>query len=365
MYIKWEGKIEKRRLELLDRGLNYNDIADILSDEFKTTVTYYSVVERCRKTSTQLNRFKDKKQVVIKTHPEFKSLKDVEIDNISDLDMLNDKKLFPEEYDDIEEDIYTSPRKIKELKDLHEIFTMLAPHKVLSLSDLHSPFIDFISIEKAIKDNSDADILLLNGDIFDGQSLSLFDKYKEINFMKELDKVFKFLDVVSKMFKTIVWVGGNHDLGRFEKFVTKTINEGMRDYIMAVANPMDYVSKRYSNLIVVQHDWVQIGDCIFSHPHNYSAVEMKTVVNTNDHFNSIRNFLPNPNYRAIVMGHTHQLGKFFKNDIMLAEQGCLCHMQDYRFKKPSKLKWQTGYAVVTFDKNMKIDFSNSDVIYIK
>jgi Icc-related predicted phosphoesterase len=374
MRINWKGPIEDRRVKLLKEGKSYGQIAQILSKEFGIPVTYDAVTQRCKtsgitrrtinvNTTVNVNINNTPTPVTTNNLNIIENMP-VDLSNLSDLDISNNCNLFPDGDDDyINSKISLTPEKAKLLKDLHQRLTDLKPRKVLSLSDLHSPFINFKACNKALLDNQDADILVLNGDVYDGYAMSHFDKIKDVNFDVELAKVEKFLEVVTKMFKLVVWVGGNHDLYRFEKFVAKNCG-GMKDFIMKNANPMEYLAKKFNNVIVVPHNWVEIGDVIFSHPEDFANAELKTVVDTDVRLRSIRQFIPNPDYRAVVIGHTHQLGKVVKNGILLAEQGCMCHLYDYKFQRPAKNSWVTGYAVVEYDENMKVIFNKTNMITI-
>lgn len=345
MSIKWDGPIDKRRVELLEEGLTYAQVASILTREFKIFINSKSVENRCFRTNTLKHQLSNIGVTPMLTHQ-------------------NEEDLFPSECYDNENEFCMIPQKVAKLKELHTTLTEMKPKKILSLSDLHAPNIDFAAVEEAVKNNLDADMCLLNGDVFDGQALSSFDKMKEFDIEVELNQVFQLLDVLTEKFAYVVWVGGNHDMARFNKFVMKNFGPSMRDFVMKRLNPMDYIAEKYDNLIIVPHDWVQIGDVLFAHLHNFSSVEMKTVVTVNDIFNALRLSLPEPNYRALIIGHTHHMGWLIKNGVLLAEQGCLCFDMDYRFNKPTKIRWETGYAIIEFDDNMKAKFNDTKIIHI-
>lgn len=360
MRIIWKGPIEERRIELLKQGTKHKEIARILSNEFKIPITRNAIQQRCKVSKANgkqsvntISNLESRKADAIESM-------DIDLYNLADLDISNNHNLFPDADEDyINSQISLTPEKIKVLKNLHTQFTEMKPKKILSLSDLHSPFINFTACNKALLDNQDADLLILNGDVYDANAMSHFDKIKDVDFEAELLKVEKLLNVVTEMYECVIWVGGNHDMNRFEKFVAKNCG-GMKNFFLKNANPMEYLAKKYSNVIIVPHNWVEIGDVIFGHPEEFSSTEMKTVVNVNERFQSIKHLMPNPDYRGIVIGHTHQVGSLIKNDKLLIEQGSMCHLYDYKFQKPSKNKWQLGYAVVNFDDNMKIIFNETN-----
>lgn len=350
MAIRWNNEIDEKRIELIKKGYSYKVIAQILSSEFGVKVTTRAVESRCYSTNTQKRNLKNLNKKAKKNN------------NLSL--MKNKVKLFKDNCYNNQDEFLMTPQKLEELNDLYLKLNAIKPKKILSLSDLHSPAIDFASVEKAILANQDADICLLNGDIYDGNSLSSFDKMSEIDIELEFKQIFDLLDVLTVKYKHVVWVGGNHDFRRFLTFVMKNFGPGMRKYVEQRLNPMDYIAEHYDNVIIVPHDWIQIGDIIFAHLSNYSSVDMKTVVNNYDIFNANRNILPNPDFRAIIIGHTHHAGKIVKNGTLLIEQGCLCHLQDYRFMKPVKNRWQLGYAIAEFDDNLNVDFNKTNVIFL-
>ena len=356
MGVKWQGKIEDRRLELLRDNCTYNQIARILSNEFKLYVTQRAVEGRCFRSNTMksdlCNEFCENITV------------DYEKLTINPLSITNGK-LFPDECYEIKNEISMTAEKLAQLNEIYQNLTLMNPKKVLSLSDLHAPLINFDAVEKAILAHPDADICLLNGDVYDGEAMSSFDKLKDLNFEVELKQVFALLDVLTQKFKQVVWVGGNHDFMRFLRFIMKNFGSGMKNYALKRLNPMDYIAEHYDNLTIVPHDWIQIGDVIFAHLQDFSTVDMKTVVICDEKFRSMKHMLPNADYRGIVIGHTHHMGKIVKNNVLLMEQGCLCHDADYKFLKPSRVRWETGYAVIEFDQDMKVDFNKSDVIWIE
>lgn len=360
MRIIWKGPIEERRIELLKQGKKHKDIARILSSEFKMAITRNAIQQRCKTSKVNSNKITNVASDIDTQKVTVIESMDIDLYNLAELDISNNHNLFPGADEDyVSSQISLTPEKIKILKNLHTQFTEMKPAKILSLSDLHSPFINFSACNKALLDNQDADILVLNGDVYDANAMSHFDKIKDVDFELELSKVEKLLDVVTKMYECIVWVGGNHDMLRFEKFVAKNCG-GMKNFFLKNANPMEYLAKKYNNVIIVPHNWVQIGDVIFGHPEEFSSTEMKTVVNASERFQSIKHLMPEPNYRAVIIGHTHQVGSLIKNDKLLIEQGSLCHVYDYKFQKPSKNKWQLGYAVVMFDDDMKVIFNETN-----
>lgn len=331
--IKWEGYIEDRRKALREEGKSYREIADILSQEFHRNITKDMVSSRDRLCRINSND-------------------------------SNNTKMFDDELYNLKEKYILAEKIKKDLKQYWDMFNNGRYKKILSLSDLHAPYIDFKKVEQALNDNQDCTICVLNGDIFDGESMSTFDKLDEIDSSEEFNQIFKLLDVLTTRFETIIFVGGNHDLGRFQKYITRNIKAGLRKYAYDRLNPIKYICEHYNNIISINYNLFQIGDVVFKHPSGYSSAELKTVVNEMDILSANRYDLPNPNFRCICIGHTHDAGEFVKNGVKLIEQGCLTYTPDYRFNSPTKRRWTMGYARIEIDENGKVLFNKSRVVYL-
>lgn len=361
--IRWEGDIENRRSQLRENGITYNEIANILSEEFGLKITKDMVSSRDRIVRMKSIRYNNCDEIDINTldgicaKDEYNFYeKDIPLTGL-----MYEQKLFPENMYDIQKQFIASENTKAEMKKIWELFEDGQPKKMLVLSDLHAPYMNFTKIEQAIKDNEDCDICILNGDIFDGESMSVFDKMEEIDSSEEFDQVFKLLDVLTVKFKYIIWVGGNHDFQRFCKYIIKNIKPGLRKFAFDRLNPIKFISDKYQNVISINHNTLQIGDVVFKHPNGYSGVEMKTVVNEMDIMTANRYDLPNPNFRCICIGHTHDGGEYYRNGVKLMETCCLCYTPDYRFNNPVKRKWVNGYARIELDECNKIIFNKSHV----
>lgn len=325
--IKWIGKIEDMRIQLRDNGCKPKKIAEILSNEFNAKITVDMVNGRERVYKNQSSS--------------------------------NSKKLFNDKFYNLKEEFIFSEKIKKDMKAIWEKFEDGKPKKILSLSDLHAPYMNFEKIEKAINDNLDCDICVLNGDIFDGEAMSSFNKMNEIEIEKEFEQILELLNVITTKFKWIVWNGGNHDLMRFSRYIMKNIKHNMRQYTFDRLNPIKYLTENYSNILTINYNTLQIGDVVFKHPNGYSNIEMRTVISEYDILSANKADLPNPNFKCICIGHTHYMGNYIKNDVLVIEQGCLCHIPDYRFNNPVKRRWTTGYARIELDKNNKVIFNKS------
>jgi metallophosphoesterase superfamily enzyme len=239
------------------------------------------------------------------------------------------------------------------------------PLKVLYMADLHIPFTVYDLVKKIIREHSDADVLVLNGDILDLFNVSTFAKDKSIALKRELQEGRDFLEVVSKIFKDVIVVEGNHER-RLRRYIQNVVPVDMhflfpQDVLEVIQQGHVFDLNPLDNVHVVGSWWIQIYDAIFGHPDNYSSVPMRTVIQTSEHFKMVKN---RP-HRAMIIGHTHQAGKLIDRNTLVMETGCLQHDVDYKHgSKFIKTTWTRAHAVLYFDSQNAIDFNDSNVIIL-
>jgi predicted phosphodiesterase len=249
--------------------------------------------------------------------------------------------------------------------------------KILSLSDIHFPFAHVDFLEKAIQDNTDADILVLNGDILDGYIYSTFDKDSTVAAIDEYNCASDFIALCAATFSQVVITYGNHD-ARAEKALKRT---GMPREAYKIFGPnllariangekldrngMVTERKKYDNVFFPTSEpwWVQIGKTLFIHPHNRgSGKPGHTVTSWATKF---RERLTPSSFDSVVCGHTHHAFKGISNGLLLIEQGCLSDYMSYAWN-PTNLylgNAAQGYAVIYQDEDGNTDFNQSDFHY--
>ena len=238
--------------------------------------------------------------------------------------------------------------------------------KILSLSDLHMPFHLPNLIMDIVKLHSDADICVINGDIFNASQYTSFINYKYISFNFEYKLALELIDILSKTFDQVILTKGNHDI-RLNKTLAKKLD--VESYSMLNVNLLKSLSKgleyneqwelvnkrNFKNVSAVDH-WTKIGDTIFVHPHkiqggldNFASYLVKYF----DSFLSLDNKCTN-----IVCAHTHKIGSKIVNGIKVIFQGALCYPLDYSFDADMKYAEQQtlGYTVI-YQKNNKTDIN--------
>ena len=343
--VAWEGQIEERRQELDNMGIGPTKIAKMLTKEFNINVTKDMVAGRKK----NLRKKSGNSTYQLAKNIEQEIIKDNELTFFTDEDVDESKK-------------YIKIEKVKnQLLKTYNKYDDGRPKKILSLSDIHAPYADIRAIDKAIKDNLDADLVIISGDLLDNEAMSTYDNITEWDLSEEFNQVRKILKVLNQNFKDILVIEGNHE-GRFSKYITRNIKPSLREYAIERLNPLKYITEKYENIHLINYNTLQIGSCIFKHPNKYNSPEMRTVVNEREILKANDALLPNKFFNMVMIGHTHQAGEYFYNHIKLIEQGCLCLTPDYRVNEPVKRIWTTGYGIVYLDENGIADLNKSKFV---
>jgi predicted phosphodiesterase len=249
--------------------------------------------------------------------------------------------------------------------------------KIISFSDLHIPFFLWEDMKVALKEHSDADVVVLNGDILDAYIFSTFSKSKRIAALKEYRSAFDLVKILSDNFESVVIVSGNHDYrtsravqkSGLEKEATQVLRP---DLLARIANGEEL--NQFGEL-VKKHDfknvyyekqeswYVRVGKTIFCHPSGFaSGYPGATVNKLLDHFNNRMD--PN-DFDSIVVGHTHKVYKGIVAGKLLIEQGAMAHKLPYQFKADLKFKnAMNGYAVIYQDEDGSTNYNDSTPIYL-
>ena len=250
--------------------------------------------------------------------------------------------------------------------------------KILSLSDIHFPLAETKYLLQALEDHSDANVVVLNGDILEGYIFSTFEKNKSIAALDEYRAGFAFVEMLSKHFPKVVLVDGNHDVraGRAlkELGLSKEATQVLRPNLIArIANGerLDASGKlieklNFNNVFYQENEswYVRIGNTLFIHPHGNSSggpggMVRKHAIRFNTRYNP-------GEIDSIVCGHTHQIYKGIVNNQLLIEQGCLAGFLKYSWTPKAEFlsNAQNGYAVIYQDAKGNTDFNRSGPVYL-
>ena len=231
----------------------------------------------------------------------------------------------------------------------------LACDRVLCISDTHVPFSLPVSTWKDYYGK--VDILILNGDIQDCQSISKFPKQYRVPFVEELVQTRFFIIDLVKMIRPhrVIVIKGNHE-ARMSRYLSDRLNEDLLNIMPDT--PMDLIvndgfknrDRRYGSevwyeplkdvlaeegveIIYAGDWWVKIGKVIFAHPLSYSGGMLKTAQKAAEYFLRV-----DRDFSTLVMAHTHKQGSYTQGGIQLYEQGCCCDTK--------KLNYNDGYLTL-------------------
>ena len=237
---------------------------------------------------------------------------------------------------------YRKPLQSAE-KYYNEVFSKLnnagVATRILSISDCHVPF--QLPIDKLEKYKDRVDILQLNGDIGDCQSISSYSKIYRVSPMEEIIETRQYIiDLIEYIKpKKVVVNYGNHDV-RFQNYLAKNLDSDVLELMPQTSLELIFVdgfkhyNKRektkveYKSLVEVFDDieieytgnWFnQVGDCIFCHPKAFSSGILKTSEKAMLWFRN-EGF----DFKTLVMAHTHRSGMYSIGNTTIYEQGAFC-----------------------------------------
>lgn len=246
--------------------------------------------------------------------------------------------------------------------------------RVLAVSDFHIPYNLPVEVFKQYAGN--VDVLVMNGDILDCQSISLFPKKYRVNLVDEMIQAREYIINLVGMIRPrkVIITKGNHE-HRLLRYLSDRLNEDLMN--LMPDSPMDLIvndgfrnndrfkhtevyypplREVYDDLNVAidyTGDWYcRVGNVIFAHPLAYSSSMMKTTEKAVTYFTRCES---TRSFTAVVMAHTHKVGFYKVGDIKMYEQGCCCRldMLDYADGKLQDPQ-QNGYMYISLDKDGNI-----------
>lgn len=252
--------------------------------------------------------------------------------------------------------------------------------RILAISDTHIPF--QLPKETFKEYINKVDILLLNGDIQDCQSISRFPKKYRVNFMEEMIETRQYIiDLIDYLKpKKVMLNYGNHEL-RLQKYFSDRVHEdilqlmpntsldlvidnGFRNYdkrqkteiwYEPIRNVFDDIEIEYTK------NWkCKIGRTWFAHPKTYSNGMLKTTEKAVDHFLRV-----DRDFDTIVLAHTHKLGGFVQGNIFMYEQGCCCDIEAMEYNDGLlTLPHQQGFIYVCQNDNGELIYDKTKLVTI-
>jgi predicted phosphodiesterase len=244
--------------------------------------------------------------------------------------------------------------------------------KIVSISDLHIPFVNDAVVKDMLEKHSDADILVVNGDLLEQYSVSKWPKSKGIVLKHEYQIAVKYIKLFASKFKKVVLTRGNHD-ERVAKYFASNIDPGVcflthPDPLERIANGFDFTENgdfrqvhSFDNVFYFGGlcGWyAKVGKTIFAHPSGSSGVPMRTGINVANYF------LEKEDFDCVVLGHTHKIGQIIYKGKLIIEQGCACIPMDYEADSKMQYGQQSfGYAVIFMNSKGEVDFDQSRPVY--
>lgn len=253
--------------------------------------------------------------------------------------------------------------------------------RILSISDLHFPFqLDFNLLREY---RSRIDVLQINGDVLDCQSLSKFPKQFRISVMEEMIGARQYLiDLIEYINpKKVVCNYGNHDK-RLASYLQKNVDTDVQELLPDTS--LEYIfedgfwhyDKRskvkswYEPLwqvfdgiqIEYVHDWKsRIGKTVFVHPLAFRSNILATAEKAKAYLQDTQR----EGFDCVCMAHTHHVGDSKQGYIRLLEQGAFADINkleymDGRLTNPQK----SGFAIICQDEEGNLIQDKTKVIVL-
>lgn len=254
--------------------------------------------------------------------------------------------------------------------------------RILHISDLHYPFNLPINVLDVYKNK--VDVLIINGDEQDVQSLSKFRKKYRLPFVDEMIGTRQMLiDIINLINPKVevVFNYGNHNI-RMINYFSEKIHEDLLqlmpetnlDFIVDIGfwkydhqnqtktfyEPLKTVFKDKIK-ITYTHNWFcKWGNTIFAHPKAFKNGILSTVEKAYLYF--LQN---NYKFDSLVLAHTHQSGfaRYGKN-CFLYESGCLCEEPEYALSGNLNRPQSQGFLYIVQDKDGNLIYDESKLIIL-
>lgn len=256
--------------------------------------------------------------------------------------------------------------------------TIHVANRILSISDLHIPFqLPVTTFEKYV---GKVDILQINGDVLDCQSISKFPKTYRISMMEEIISCRKYLIELIEYIKPkkVVVNYGNHDM-RFQSYLAKNLDSDLLELMpetpleLILVDGFNHNDKRnktktwyeplnkvFSDVeIEYTYNWYnQIGDTIFCHPSSFNSGILKTAERAMTWFRN-EGFI----FSNLIMAHTHRVGSYKVGNTMINEQGTCSDTKKQHYCNGRMVNSQKeGFIYICQDKDGNTIHEKTDLV---
>jgi predicted phosphodiesterase len=216
--------------------------------------------------------------------------------------------------------------------------------KFVLVSDIQCPFQRDDVLSEMCARESDADVLIINGDFTDSYSLSNYVKTTNIPWQEEWAVATALMEKFASTFPKVWLLKGNHDI-RIEKRLYERFSLDMVEAIKTMTGgtlcPLDVLAAKFKNVEIINHtmsnstvlDWAhQFGDVILMHAEKYSVMPgavMRKISEWLSDFEIAYEF--SSDYKVIFQSHTHAYVFMpYRAGEILIETGCACKTMPYQ-----------------------------------
>lgn len=237
--------------------------------------------------------------------------------------------------------------------------------RILAVSDLHVPYELPVA---TFADYRYIDVLVINGDLEDCQSISKFQKAYRVPLVDEMVRTRQYLIKLIDYIRPckVVITRGNHEdrllsymSHKLDSDVLELMPDSPIDLILNTGfthrdrlNGTEVFYKPLRAVVdaTIEYDgnwWCQIGQTIFAHPKTYSSSMLKTTEKALDFF-----LRSGHRFDSIVLAHTHKLGQYVQAGINMYEQGCCCRTEELNYADGMlTTPQQKGFMLICQDKD--------------
>jgi len=217
--------------------------------------------------------------------------------------------------------------------------------RVVVIPDLHVPYHEASFLQQICVREKDADVACLAGDLMDSYAVSKYVQYKRVPAEVEWSQAHLVLGKIAETWPDVRLILGNHDK-RLDRQLRASLSLDMIEAITmitgGVLDPVSALCRRFSNVTISKHqipntdmtlDWLMsVGDVLIAHPETFSRVPSTSSRKFEEWIADNTLQFQFDKYRAILIGHTHQLSAFpwRGSSQLLMEIGCLCKPMDYQ-----------------------------------
>lgn len=250
--------------------------------------------------------------------------------------------------------------------------------RILHISDQHYPY--NLPIEIFSEYVGKVDVLVINGDEQDCQSISKFQKKYRINFIEELIGTRKMLINTIEYInpKKVILNHGNHNM-RFISYLSDKLNEDILqlmpetnlDMIIDIGfynhdhknktrtyyEPLTKVFECKYEIEYSKNWYCQVGKTIFAHPKAYRQGILGTSEKAYSYFCQNKK-----DFDSIVLAHTHKSGFCKYGKCNLFESGSLCKEPSYATDGNLISPQSNGFVYLVQDKEGNLIYDKSKLV---